>query len=233
MELRHQLVTVRVAGQGAVPDYSHTNPVWAHRGLILCLSFWELLCSEVPPSPAAHTCTTARCDHPTPIRTSSKPDAVSRTPCGIRFAQKRARSLLFIIASHLRYGLTFPKLWHCRSGCEQQNSMFPIKAVCEVGPKGKPCSGSAPPPGPGCYGTVTFEQVSADKCKISWEVTGAGPGKHGFHIHEKADFSNGCLSAGPLTTPMARRTAAQGTKSGTQGTLETSWAMPRDPARAR
>ena len=97
--------------------------------------------------------------------------------------------------------------------------MFPIKAVCEVGPKGKPCSGSAPPPGPGCYGTVTFEQVSADKCKISWDITGAGPGKHGFHIHEKADFSNGCLSAGPHYNPHGKTHGGPGDEERHAGDL--------------
>eukprot|EP00873_Tetraselmis_striata_P024171 jgi/Tetstr1/444435/TSEL_032322.t1 len=81
---------------------------------------------------------------------------------------------------------------------------YPIKAVCHVGPKGKPCAGGSIPAGPGCFGTVTFEQVNPDKCMISWDITGMAPGKHGFHIHEKADFSDGCNSAGPHYNPHGR-----------------------------
>jgi len=84
---------------------------------------------------------------------------------------------------------------------QNMSSPYPIVATCDVGPKGKPCNGGAEKPGEGCYGTVTFEQTSADECKISWDITGAGPGKHGFHIHEKADFSDGCMSAGPHYNP--------------------------------
>mmetsp|Transcript_38506 Transcript_38506/g.46509 ORF Transcript_38506/g.46509 Transcript_38506/m.46509 type:complete len:175 (-) Transcript_38506:165-689(-) len=79
---------------------------------------------------------------------------------------------------------------------------YPIKAVCEVGPKGNPCKGGDA--GGSCYGTVTFEQTSADSCTISWDITGAGPGDHGFHIHEKADFSDGCMSAGPHYNPFGK-----------------------------
>jgi superoxide dismutase, Cu-Zn family len=32
-------------------------------------------------------------------------------------------------------------------------------------------------------------------------VTGLAPGLHGFHVHEFADFSNGCISAGPHYNP--------------------------------
>merc|ERR1719424_2382420 len=77
---------------------------------------------------------------------------------------------------------------------------YPIKAVCEVGAAGKPCGGGAEQ-APECGGTITFEQTDADTCKISWEIKGLTPGLHGFHVHEKADFSNGCLSAGPHYNP--------------------------------
>merc|ERR1719188_1526728 len=49
---------------------------------------------------------------------------------------------------------------------------------------------------------VKFEQVDADTIRIEWDLTGCGKeGLHGFHIHDKADFSNGCASAGPHYNP--------------------------------
>eukprot|EP00928_Gymnodinium_smaydae_P036453 TRINITY_DN2547_c0_g1_i2.p2 TRINITY_DN2547_c0_g1~~TRINITY_DN2547_c0_g1_i2.p2 ORF type:complete len:183 (-),score=56.50 TRINITY_DN2547_c0_g1_i2:107-655(-) len=87
---------------------------------------------------------------------------------------------------------------------------FPIKAVCEVNPGGKPCDGGSDE-GNKCTGTVCFEQIDADTCKISWDIKGAGkPGLHGFHIHEKADFSNGCMSAGPHYNPHGKSHGAPG-----------------------
>jgi Cu-Zn family superoxide dismutase len=41
-------------------------------------------------------------------------------------------------------------------------------------------------------------QIDEDNCHISYEISGLSAGKHGFHIHELADFSNGCVSAGEL-----------------------------------
>ena len=81
---------------------------------------------------------------------------------------------------------------------------YPIHAQCEVGPNGKPCHGK--PEGDGtCTGMVYFEQMNADETKISWDLTGCGKeGEHGFHIHEKADFSNGCVSAGPHYNPFGK-----------------------------
>jgi Cu-Zn family superoxide dismutase len=76
---------------------------------------------------------------------------------------------------------------------------FPIKAVCIVGPEGKSCDGTSGDTG--CTGTVNFEQTDADTCKITYEIKGLTPGKHGFHVHEKADFSDGCKSAGPHYNP--------------------------------
>eukprot|EP00931_Biecheleriopsis_adriatica_P084119 TRINITY_DN5783_c0_g2_i1.p1 TRINITY_DN5783_c0_g2~~TRINITY_DN5783_c0_g2_i1.p1 ORF type:complete len:203 (+),score=35.64 TRINITY_DN5783_c0_g2_i1:60-611(+) len=81
------------------------------------------------------------------------------------------------------------------------SSPYPIKAECYVGPNGKVC-GDGKEQAPGCTGKVTFEQFDANKTKIEWALKGCGKeGLHGFHIHEKADFSNGCLSAGPHYNP--------------------------------
>ena len=78
-----------------------------------------------------------------------------------------------------------------------------VKAVCNVAPQGKKCDGSAE--SGEVRGSVTFEQESEDKdCTITYRVTGLKPGKHGFHIHEKADFSDGCKSAGPHYNPFGK-----------------------------
>jgi len=42
-------------------------------------------------------------------------------------------------------------------------------------------------------------------CTIEYTVRGLPPGEHGFHIHETADFSNGCQSAGPHYNPFGCR----------------------------
>jgi len=81
-------------------------------------------------------------------------------------------------------------------------SKFPIQAVCEIAPKGKPCGGGEEA-APGCTGTVLFLQKCEEYCEVQWNLSGCGKeGLHGFHVHEKADFSNGCMSAGPHFNPM-------------------------------
>ena len=49
---------------------------------------------------------------------------------------------------------------------------------------------------------MNFSQPDPDSpTTITWKVEGLTPGLHGFHIHEKADFSEGCKSAGPHYNP--------------------------------
>lgn len=48
------------------------------------------------------------------------------------------------------------------------------------------------------------QESEAANCTITYRVTGLTPGLHGFHIHEKADFSDGCKSAGPHYNPFGK-----------------------------
>ena len=57
-------------------------------------------------------------------------------------------------------------------------------------------------------GTVTFTQSGEDKVKVAYDLKGLTPGKHGFHIHEKADLSAPDLSsAGPHFNPTKHKHA--------------------------
>ena len=76
-----------------------------------------------------------------------------------------------------------------------------ITAKCTVGPAGKPCDGKESGQ---CTGEITLTQLDAATCKIEYDLKGGTPGDHGFHIHEKADFSDGCKSAGPHYNPYKR-----------------------------
>uniref|UniRef100_A0A7S4VYF7 Superoxide dismutase [Cu-Zn] n=1 Tax=Alexandrium monilatum TaxID=311494 RepID=A0A7S4VYF7_9DINO len=100
------------------------------------------------------------------------------------------------------YGFTNVKV--VEGGCVawKKEMPYPIEAVCEVSPQGKPCGGGNDTSI--CTGTITLKQTSAEECSISYEIRGLTPGKHGFHIHEKADFSDGCNSAGPHYNPFKK-----------------------------
>ena len=80
-----------------------------------------------------------------------------------------------------------------------------VYAACTVGPAGKPCDGGSDA-GNKVSGTVTFKQpVSGGPTQIEFDIGGLTPGLHGFHIHEKADFSQGCKSAGGHYNPHGKR----------------------------
>mmetsp|Transcript_148610 Transcript_148610/g.360725 ORF Transcript_148610/g.360725 Transcript_148610/m.360725 type:complete len:182 (-) Transcript_148610:51-596(-) len=78
-----------------------------------------------------------------------------------------------------------------------------LVATCHVAPQGKACGGGAEST-PGCSGTIRLSQMPGGECKIEYDIRGLTPGKHGFHIHEKADFSDGCTSAGPHYNPFKK-----------------------------
>jgi len=78
---------------------------------------------------------------------------------------------------------------------------FPIRATCTIDPEGQ---GHGAEIAPRCQGVVDMIQHDPDRCVISFEIKGLAPGKHGFHIHEKADFSRGCDSAGEHYNPLSQ-----------------------------
>jgi len=58
-------------------------------------------------------------------------------------------------------------------------------------------------------GVVTLVQEKPDgPTHIEAHFTGLTPGKHGFHIHEFGDTTNGCVSAGAHFNPYAKQHGA-------------------------
>ncbi|KNC47867.1 uncharacterized protein AMSG_04097 [Thecamonas trahens ATCC 50062] len=54
---------------------------------------------------------------------------------------------------------------------------------------------------PNVHGVVRFIQLAEKACLIDATVAGLTPGKHGFHIHEFGDWSNGCINTGGHYNP--------------------------------
>ena len=53
----------------------------------------------------------------------------------------------------------------------------------------------------GVEGVVTFTQSDDGPTKVVGDLKGLAAGKHGFHIHEFGDTTNGCMSTGPHFNP--------------------------------
>jgi len=60
----------------------------------------------------------------------------------------------------------------------------------------------------GINGVVRFVQLTESQIIIEGTIDGLKPGKHGLHIHEFGDFSNGCLSTGGHFDPHCRNHGA-------------------------
>ena len=86
----------------------------------------------------------------------------------------------------------------------QKQKFDKVKAICVVSPAGKPCHGGVES-SVNCTGVINFEQSSVGgPTTITFKISGLTPGLHGFHVHEFADFSNGCISAGPHFNPFKK-----------------------------
>jgi len=54
-------------------------------------------------------------------------------------------------------------------------------------------------------GALYFEQASEKSpVKVTGEISGLTEGKHGFHVHEYGDSTNGCVSAGAHFNPFGK-----------------------------
>ena len=64
-------------------------------------------------------------------------------------------------------------------------------AICIMNPDGDS----------GVKGLVKLVQPAGGKVKIVAEISGLKPGKHGFHIHQYGNLTEGCKTAGPHFNP--------------------------------
>ena len=58
--------------------------------------------------------------------------------------------------------------------------------------------------GPVPTALLSLSQQAGGLTKVTGEVSGLTPGKHGFHIHEFGDYTSGCVSAGPHFNPAGK-----------------------------
>ncbi len=97
----------------------------------------------------------------------------------------------FLFVSALSYGFSSKVYSQAQP---ESNQNFQINAVCILNPEKNQTA----------RGIVRFSQDGYDSsCVISGEFTGLKTNaKHGFHIHELGDLTQGCTTAGPHYNPL-------------------------------
>lgn len=90
----------------------------------------------------------------------------------------------------------------CKQFIKSKNKGFTIKSSCapyvgcQLGGKGiKKKAIAKLTENPNIQGYVKFEELDKYNLLINYEIIGLKDGKHGFHIHEYGDLSDGCASA--------------------------------------
>jgi len=68
-------------------------------------------------------------------------------------------------------------------------------------------------------GTIYLEEIDGNKTHIYGKIMGLKKGKHGFHIHEYGDLTDGCISLGGHYNPFERIHGGPDTKKRHVGDL--------------
>jgi len=68
-------------------------------------------------------------------------------------------------------------------------------------------------------GSVIFTQLKHNTLEIEYNITGLTDGKHGFHIHQYGDLSDGCNSACAHFNPFNKKHGGLNTKERHAGDL--------------
>lgn len=69
-------------------------------------------------------------------------------------------------------------------------------------------------------GVVKFSQkIGSDKVRVEYEIKGLANGKHGFHIHEYGDLTDGCMSSCSHFNPFHKNHGGRGSKERHVGDL--------------